>query len=95
MLKEVAPELEPIDNYALAGRYRYMEADPAEALRANHSARSRTREIISNLSEIQLNRTGFLRAPVRGITHYQRSHDQQHLAGMQWLLGQIDSQSTK
>jgi len=28
---------------------------------------------------------------VRGLIHYLCSHDQQHLAGLQWLLGKMES----
>jgi hypothetical protein len=28
---------------------------------------------------------------VRGLMHYLCSHDQQHLAGLQWLLGKIEA----
>ena len=28
---------------------------------------------------------------LRGLAHYLCSHDQQHLSGLQWLLGKIES----
>jgi hypothetical protein len=28
---------------------------------------------------------------LRSLVHYLCSHDQQHLAGLQWLLGQIEA----
>ncbi len=28
---------------------------------------------------------------LRGLVHYLCSHDQQHLAGLQWLLGKIEA----
>jgi hypothetical protein len=97
MLQEVTPTLESVDSYALVDRYRYSEADPAAVLREIHSARSQTMEIIGNLNESQLNRTGVFegygKVTLQGLIHYLCSHDQQHLAGMQWLLGQIESQS--
>jgi hypothetical protein len=98
LLEEVDPTLISVDGYALVSRYRYAEADPAEVLRQIQSARSRTVEMISNLNESQLNRTGFFEdygtVTLKGLIHYLCSHDQQHLAGMQWLLGQIESRPT-
>jgi hypothetical protein len=97
MLEEVSPALPSVDSYALVSLYRYAEADPAEVLQKIRSARSQTMEIIGNLTESQLNRTGFFegygKVTVRGLIYYLCSHDQQHLSGMQWLLGQIESQS--
>jgi hypothetical protein len=28
---------------------------------------------------------------LRALVHYLCSHDQQHLAGLQWLLGKVDA----
>jgi hypothetical protein len=28
---------------------------------------------------------------LRALVHYLCSHDQQHLAGLQWLLGKLDA----
>ena len=50
---------------------------------------------VSRLTPEQLSRTGEFEGygslTVRGLVHYLCSHDQQHLAGMQWLLGKIDA----
>jgi hypothetical protein len=52
-------------------------------------------EIISNLSGAQLARTavfeGYGPLTMRSLIHYLCSHDQQHLAGLQWLAGKIDA----
>ncbi|HKX31615.1 MAG TPA: DinB family protein, partial [Blastocatellia bacterium] len=97
LLEESNPALVSIDTYALVSQYRYAEADPTEVLRKIRGARHQTVELIGNLTESQLNRTGFFdgygKVTVKGLIHYLCSHDQQHLAGMQWLLGQIESQS--
>lgn len=59
------------------------------------TARRRTIDIVSRLTPAQLARTaafeGYGALTVRGLVHYLCSHDQQHLAGMQWLLGKIDA----
>jgi hypothetical protein len=34
---------------------------------------------------------GYGRVTLRGLVHYLCSHDQQHLSGLQWLLGKIDA----
>ncbi len=34
---------------------------------------------------------GYRTLSLRGLLHYPSSHDQQHLAGLQWLLGKIAS----
>jgi len=31
------------------------------------------------------------RDPLRGLLHYRRSHDQQHLACLHWLIGKVAS----
>lgn len=95
MLAEEKPSLASIDGYALSTQRRYAEADPAEVFSAIRAARSKTLELLEGLSESQLNRSGFFegygQVTVRSLIHYLCSHDQQHLAGMQWLLGQIAS----
>ena len=54
-----------------------------------------TLDLVSRLTPEQLSRTGEFEGygslTVRGLVHYLCSHDQQHLAGMQWLLGKIDA----
>ena len=58
-------------------------------------ARAQTMEIISSLSDAQLARTavfeGYGPLTMRSLVHYLCSHDQQHLAGLQWLAGKIDA----
>jgi len=97
MLAEEKPTLESIDGYALAVQRRYAEADPAEVFSAIRVARSKTLELLEGLSESQLNRSGFFdgygHVTAKSLIHFLCSHDQQHLAGMQWLLGQIASDS--
>lgn len=47
------------------------------------------------MNDAQLVRTGefaeYGRLTLRALVHYLRSHDQQHLAGIQWLAGKIAS----
>ena len=90
-LAETHPTLASIDTDALVHERAYARDDPARALAAFRAARAQTLEMISGLSEQQLARTavfeGYGPLTLRSLIHYLCSHDQQHLAGLQWLLG--------
>ncbi len=94
-LSEHAPLLESIDGDRLAVERRYAEADAAEVLADFRAARAETLRIVEGLSPEQWQRTatfeGYGALTVRSLLHYLSSHDQQHLAGLQWLLGQIEA----
>jgi DinB superfamily len=94
-LREDNPVLPSIDGYRLAMDRDYANADAREVLDAFRAARARTVEIISNLTAAQLSRTamfeGFGPVTVLSLIHILCSHDQQHLAGLQWLLGKIEA----
>ncbi len=95
MLHEEAPVLHSLDGYHLATERDYEHANAEEVLAAIRSGRAKTLQVLSALSPEQWNRTaafdGYGSLTVRGLAHYLCSHDQQHLAGLQWLLGKIDS----
>jgi len=95
MLDEQAPTLDSIDSFALVEPRRYAEADPTAVLGQIRDARSHTLALIAGLGEPELGRAGFFegygKLTVKALIHYLCSHDLQHLAGIQWLLGQIDS----
>jgi len=94
MLEEQSPDLESLDGYELARQRAYENADPAEVLQAITAARARTLAIIRPLSDEQLGRTGHFEGhelTVKGLLHLLCSHDQQHLAGLHWLLSRIDA----
>ena len=91
-LEENNPTLESIDGYRIARESNYGDADAAEAFAAFRAARVRTMEMISGFDARQLARPAmFEGAPitVQGLIHLLCSHDQQHLAGLQWLLCRI------
>jgi hypothetical protein len=94
-LTEVDPVLESLDTYALVRERHYKDRDAAEALAAFRHARSRTVELLSTVRPEQWLRTarfeGYGSVTLRGLVHYLCSHDQQHLSGLQWLLGKIAS----
>jgi len=94
-LEEAHPTLASIDTDALVRERAYARDDPARALAAFRAARTQTLEMISGLSGAQLARTAFFEGygplTLRSLIHYLCSHDQQHLAGLQWLLGKVDA----
>jgi hypothetical protein len=95
-LQEPQPLLADIDSYELAAANGYAAATDAQSALADfRAARARTVAMLSALSPEELARTavfeGYGPVTVRGLMHYLCSHDQQHLAGLQWLLGQIEA----
>lgn len=95
MLEEQQPDLVSIDSYALAVERRYDECDPAQALTAFRAARAETLALLARVTDDDLQRTGtfaeYGSITLQGLIHFLSSHDQQHLACMQWLLGKIAS----
>lgn len=93
-LQEVNPTLDNVDGETLAVERAYAAAEPAEVFAAFRIARAKTLETVSTLTAEQFGRTAvFDGAPisVRGLVHMLCSHDQQHLAGLQWLMARIDA----
>jgi hypothetical protein len=94
-LNETHPTLVSIDTDALARERHYGSADAAATLAAFRVARAKTVVLIAGLSPAQLDRTamfeGYGPLTVRSLVHYLCSHDQQHLSGLQWLLGKIEA----
>ncbi|MFZ6760976.1 DinB family protein [Undibacterium sp. Ji50W] len=94
-LNEHHPLLASIDSEPLAKERDYASQDVAEVFAAFRSARLKTMAIIHDLHDEQLHRTaefeGYGPLTLRSLIHYLCSHDQQHLAGLQWLLGKIEA----
>ncbi|HKX59253.1 MAG TPA: DinB family protein [Steroidobacteraceae bacterium] len=92
-LAERNPFLPSMDTDALARDRRYAIADPGEVLTSFREARRRTVAIVERLTPGQLERPadfeGYGPVTLRALIHYLCSHDQQHLAGLQWLLGKV------
>lgn len=69
----------------------YSAGDPLVALAQFTAARARTLAMLATLTPVQLARSahfeGYGDTTLRGLVHYLSSHDQQHLAGLQWLKG--------
>ncbi len=95
-LSEERPTLASLDTDALARERAYAHDDATRALADFRAARAITLEMISGLSEAQLARTavfeGYGALTLQSLVHYLCSHDQQHLSGLQWLLGKYDAQ---
>lgn len=94
-LEEDAPLLSSIDSEAVAAQRRYGERCGADALEGFADARTRTMALLASLDDAALARPavfeGYGATTLRGLVHFLCSHDQQHLAGLQWLLGKIDA----
>jgi hypothetical protein len=92
-LDELHPTLASIDTEVLARERSYHTANAAEVLATFRAARAKTVSLIASLKSEQFGRTaifeGYGSVSVRSLVHYLCSHDQQHLAGLQWLLGKI------
>ena len=92
-LREINPFLPAIDGEVLARQRAYALAEPAVVLAEFRAARAKTLDLIVDLSPAQFDRVATFEdyGPVtlRGLLHYLCSHDQQHVAGLQWLLGKI------
>ena len=94
-LGEHSPLLPSIDSETVAKEREYGRADAAQVFAEFRAARAKTLTLLRSLSESQFERRavfeGYGPVTLRGLTHYLCSHDQQHLAGLQWLLGKIDA----
>jgi hypothetical protein len=95
MLEESNPSLLSLDGYEMARERRYESTDLSEALAAFREVRGTTVARLRPLGDAQLARAGefaeYGRLTLRALVHYLRSHDLQHLAGIQWLAGKITS----
>jgi len=91
-LHEVHPLLSDLDSDALARDRHYADRDPWQALEEFRAARKDNLVLLHSLVPADFERTaGFEGVPVtlRTLVHQLCSHDLQHLAGLQWLLGRM------
>ena len=93
-LNEQRPLLPSIDSEAVTRQRNYAAEDPSRVFAEFRQARAQTLSLLQGLDEIQLDRPaefeGYGPVSLRALVHYLCSHDQQHLSGLQWLLGKID-----
>jgi hypothetical protein len=94
-LGEDTPSLPSIDSEAVAKQREYARSDVRRVFTEFRVARAQTLGLLRELDATQLARPavfeGYGRVTLRGLVHYLCSHDQQHLSGLQWLLGKIDA----
>jgi DinB superfamily len=94
-LAESEPTLESIDGERLAVERSYASEHSEAVLEAFRRARSQTLHLLSAVEPSQLERTAHFAehgvVTLRSLVHLLCSHDQQHLAGLQWLLARIRS----
>lgn len=94
-LEEDKPFLGSLDTYGLARERDYGKADAHKVMAEFRAARERTLKLLAGLSTEQLARPaefeGYGPVTLKGLVHYLCSHDQQHLSGLQWLLGKIEA----
>ena len=96
-LSEHSPLLPSIDSEAVAKTRDYGNANPATVFAEFRAAREKTLGMLRGLDDAQFARPavfeGYGPVTLRGLVHYLCSHDQQHLSGLQWLLGKMDAVS--
>ncbi len=94
-LRESNPTLASIDSETLAVERGYGAQDAREAFAAFRAARAKTVALLEGLAPDAYDRTavfeGYGPLTLRSLVHYLCSHDQQHLAGLEWLLGKIEA----
>ncbi|AKQ63793.1 Glucosamine 6-phosphate synthetase [Myxococcus hansupus] len=92
---ESNPTLASLDTDALVREHAYGSRPADVALAEFREARAQTMALLGNLSPAQFRRTavfeGYGPLSLQSLVHYLCSHDQQHLAGLQWLLGKIEA----
>jgi hypothetical protein len=94
-LAETSPFLPSIDSETVAKQRDYGRANARQVFADIHAARADTVAMLRGLDPAAFDRPAVLEGygPVslRGLVHYLCSHDQQHLSGLQWLLGKVDT----
>jgi hypothetical protein len=97
-LQEENPLLASVDGERLALDRNYADADVAQVFSEFARARRESLALIAKLSPQDLSRAAEFEGnavTVRGLVHNLCSHDQQHLAGLQWLLARLAAPAAK
>lgn len=92
VLEEERPVLPDIPGEQLAVDRRYAAENATDVLHGFRLARAATLSMISGLTQPQWQRVAiFEGAPttLQGLINFLCSHDNQHLAGLHWLLGKM------
>jgi hypothetical protein len=92
-LAEDSPFLPSIDSEPIAKQRNYGAADVVQVFASFRAARAETIALLRSLEAASFDRSaefeGYGPVTLRGLVHFLCSHDQQHLSGLQWLLGKI------
>jgi hypothetical protein len=92
-LAEESPFLPSIDSEPIAKERNYGAADVGKVFASFRAARAETIELLRSVDAAGFDRPaefeGYGPVTLRGLVHFLCSHDQQHLSGLQWLLGKI------
>lgn len=94
-LLESHPELPSVESEVLAIERAYGTSDPGDAFAVFRKARTKTLELIAGFTPDQFQRTAVFEGrdcTLQSLVHFLCSHDQQHLAGLQWLLARIEAE---
>jgi len=98
LITETAPSLVSIDSCQVAQERCYPDAPLAQVFADFRAARVETVSLLASFTQEQWQRRGsfdgYGPVSVTGLAHYLCSHDQQHLAGLHWLLGAWASQES-
>jgi hypothetical protein len=94
-LEETQPFLPAVDSERLVIERDYAHADAARVFAEFRAARAETLGLLQSVAPEHFARPaqfdGYGPVTLSGLVHFLCSHDQQHLAGLQWLLGKIDA----
>ncbi|HEY9101079.1 DinB family protein [Chitinimonas sp.] len=94
-LAEAQPWLPSIDSLVVTRERDYASEDPAQVFADFRLARERTLALLHELTVADCERLaefeGYGPLTLRSLVHFLCSHDQQHLSGLQWLLGKIEA----
>lgn len=91
-LLEESPILAGIPGEALAVERNSAQANFMEVMADFRAARAETLAIVGTLERAQLQRVAIFEGrptTLEGLLHFLCSHDNQHLAGLHWLLGKL------
>ena len=93
IISESYPNLVSIDGYELAEKRDYKLQKVDSALDEFRKARQQTIEMIKDFSENDFTRKGVFEGygevTLMSLIYFLRSHDLQHLSGLNWLLGKL------
>lgn len=94
-LAENKPWLPSIDSLVVTRERDYASESPAQVFADFRLARERTLALLHGLTAADCGRRaefeGYGPLTLRSLVHFLCSHDQQHLSGLQWLLGKIEA----